>query len=79
MYITPESIDIFLQCIDALLKIGTLWKNGCITKIHDALQKKKTGTRNLQTGPRNHKQEPLLFLSSKLPCVEYFSFDAVHV
>ena len=46
-------------------KFGTLWKNWCITKIHEALQK-KTGFRNLQTGPRNHKQEPLLFPSSVL-------------
>ena len=33
------------------------YKNtSCITK--------KTGSRNLQTGPRNHKQGPLLFPSS---------------
>ena len=30
----------------------------------DALQ--RTGTRNLQTGTQNHKQEPLLFPSSQL-------------
>ena len=58
-------------------------KNWCITKkwVHYKNTwriTKKTGTRNLQTGPRNHKQESLLLPSSfltsgTLPLIWFFS------
>ena len=63
--ITPESIDIFCNASAHYQKIGALRKNGCITKNTWHITK-KTGSRNLQTGPRNHKQEPLLLPSSFL-------------
>ena len=44
--------------------LGTLQNMWHITKTGDTLQ--RTGTRNLQTGTRNHNQEQLLFPSSLL-------------
>ena len=71
--ITPESIDIFCNVLAHYEKLMHYEKMGALEKY--MMYYKKTGSQNLQTGPRNHKQEPQLFPSSKHTVVACWAID----
>ena len=62
--LTPKSIDIFCNASAHYEKLAHCEKMGTLQKY--MTHYKKTGTWNWHTGTRNHKQEPLLLLSSSL-------------